>query len=127
MTPAERSTPLARLTRRQLLPMAGAALATASLGRQGVAATDDWTLLDNLYNLAWIPDGSPWRNHIYVISAPWCPVCKRFFNQTRSLVSRVQLRWIPAGSVDGKWRVFNAQLALSRDVGGSRIRTLRPT
>jgi len=105
----------AGITRRDLLPMAAAALVLS--GEPGTAgAALDPPVTDALYNLAWIPDGTPWQKHIYIISAPWCPVCKRFFNETRDLVSGVQLRWIPAGTFDGKWRVYNAVLARSRDI-----------
>jgi hypothetical protein len=81
---------------------------------RGADATEP-SLIDTLYNLTWIPDGSLWQKHAYVIFAPWCPVCKALFHDSRSLVSQLQLRWIPAGSRKGRWRDYNAVLGRSRD------------
>jgi len=104
------------LTRRQILPIAAAAVALPSLWRGAAAATGEAPLVDSLFNLAWIADGSPWQKHLYVLFAPWCPYCKALFHDSRGLVSGLQIRWIPAGSRDEKSRKYNVALARSRDV-----------
>lgn len=101
------------LTRRQVLPLLAAPL--LGLGRATAPRAAEPDLLDALYDLAWIPDGSSWQKHAYVITAPWCAACKQAYRESRALVSDVQLRWIPAGSDDQKWLNYNAALARSRD------------
>ncbi|WP_146747807.1 thioredoxin fold domain-containing protein [Paramagnetospirillum kuznetsovii] len=48
----------------------------------------------------WVGDGEPSRRHVYVVFAPWCPVCKQLFQRTRSTRGGVQLRWIAGGNRD---------------------------
>ncbi|OAN46102.1 hypothetical protein A6A04_20760 [Paramagnetospirillum marisnigri] len=48
----------------------------------------------------WVGDGEPSRRHVYVVFAPWCPVCKLLFQRTRSARDGVQLRWVAGGNRD---------------------------
>jgi hypothetical protein len=102
------------LTRRAVLPLLAAGLSIPQLGWAAAETTP--TLIDALYNLPWIPDGTPWQRHAYVIAAPWCPWCKDLYRETRETVSKVQLRWIEAGGDRGdKWAAYDFALARSRD------------
>jgi len=103
------------LDRRRFVAL-GAALLLSGGARQAAAEASPDRLIDILYNLAWVPDGTPAEKHAYVVFAPWCPYCKELFIKSRPLVSRIQLRWIPAGSRNAQWRRYNASLGLSRDV-----------
>ncbi|CAA7626046.1 hypothetical protein MCP1_510001 [Candidatus Terasakiella magnetica] len=42
----------------------------------------------------------PSRRHVYVVFAPWYPVCKLLFQRTRSARDGVQLRWVAGGNRD---------------------------
>jgi hypothetical protein len=112
--PSPRPPAASTLARRQVLALI-AALTLPIHVKEAVAAAPE-RLIDLLYNLAWVPDGAPSAKHAYVVFAPWCPACKHLFKNSRSLVSKMQLRWIPAGSRTAEWRRYNATLGLSRDV-----------
>ncbi|MGE5504645.1 MAG: hypothetical protein ACM31L_09505 [Actinomycetota bacterium] len=59
-------------------------------------------VLDALAQTPWIADGKPSRRHVYVVFAPWCPVCKLLFQRTRGARDGVQLRWVAGGSRDDR-------------------------
>lgn len=61
----------------------------------------------------WIGDGEASRRHIYVVFAPWCPVCKLLFQRTRSARDGVQLRWVAGGNRDE--RAINQNLNIVRN------------
>ena len=65
------------------------------------AATGDTAyVFELLDNALWIPDGLPNAKHAYVIGAPWCPVCRQFYADSRPFINAIQLRWIMALSTN---------------------------
>jgi hypothetical protein len=79
----------------------------------GKLTTDE--IFDLLDNLNWIPDGADNNKNIYVISAPWCSVSQKFYENTRSKIGEVQFRWLMAGSNDSDSLTKNQILTTSRD------------
>jgi thiol-disulfide isomerase/thioredoxin len=64
----------------------------------------------------WVADGDSGRRHVYVVFAPWCPVCKVLYQRTRSGRGGVQLRWIAGGSRDDHTLNQNLNIVASRSL-----------
>ncbi|TAN63496.1 MAG: hypothetical protein EPN20_09565 [Magnetospirillum sp.] len=64
----------------------------------------------------WVGDGEPGRRHVYVVFAPWCPVCKLLFQRTRAARGGVQLRWVAGGSRDDHTLNQNLNVVGSRSL-----------
>ncbi len=64
----------------------------------------------------WVGDGEPSRRHVYVVFAPWCPVCKLLFQRTRSARGGVQLRWVAGGNRDDRAINQNLNIVSNRSL-----------
>lgn len=71
--------------------------------------------LIDLNNMSWIPDGPENSKYVYIIAAPWCPICKMLYEQTRGLNTKVQFRWIMSGGRDSNSKLINEVLSFTRD------------
>ncbi|CAA7618629.1 exported hypothetical protein [Candidatus Terasakiella magnetica] len=99
------------LTRRAALAMTlGMALPIPAWA----SASSDMEAL--LSEAPWIGDGESSPRHIYVVYAPWCPVCKMLFQRTRSGRGGVQLRWIAGGARDDHTMNQNLNVVASRSL-----------
>lgn len=76
---------------------------------------DQRQIASYLDNAAWVPDGPANQKHIYIVGAPWCPFCQALYRKSRSLVGKLQFRWIMAGSHDAASAAQNEELATMRD------------
>jgi len=52
--------------------------------------------MDILFNTAWTPDGNSSGKIMYIFAGANCPASQRLFLKTRTLISKVQIRWIMA-------------------------------
>ncbi|MDR2876561.1 MAG: hypothetical protein LBV36_00750 [Chromatiales bacterium] len=79
-----------------VLLIGAASAAAPSRGTQMVIedATQSEKIMDALENAVWIADGAEADKQVYVIFSTECAYCQQFFNDTRSKVAKVQLRWI---------------------------------
>lgn len=58
-------------------------------------ADDAARLMDAVENAIWAADGQPASKVVYVVYSTECAWSRRLFDDTRGLVGKVQLRWIP--------------------------------
>lgn len=77
----------------------------------------DQEVLNALSMAPWIGDGPRSHRHVYVVYAPWCPVCKLLFQRTRENRADIQLRWIASGSRDDRAINQNLNAVFNRSLG----------
>ena len=100
--------------RREALALGLAMMLPVPALSEQVAPGDD--VLSTLSFVPWIGDGPTSRRHVYVVFAPWCPVCKVLFQRTRGDRDGVQLRWVASGSRDDRAINQNLNAVTSRSL-----------
>lgn len=75
----------------------GARVCDADLGSDGLPA-DHWELVNSLY----VPYGDVGSGRvIYILSAPWCPFCRRVLREDASFLRGIELRLVIGGLANG--------------------------
>jgi thiol-disulfide isomerase/thioredoxin len=74
-------------------------------------------LLAALDNSIWVADGTAAEKQIYVIAAPWCPVCRELYQRSRGLAKQVQFRWVEMDPRDAKSADYLAEAASGENSG----------
>ncbi len=74
-------------------------------------------VLNALSQAPWIGDGPRSKRYVYVVYAPWCPVCKLLYQRTREGRLDIQLRWVASGSRNDRAINQNLNAVSSRSLG----------